>query len=421
MKDCFFLTKHLWLSLLFLLSYQAVRATGWERIALPDTIVTSLAMTSDHKLFATTVKGIYQSTDGGITWIREQSTATAESWQTFGIVYNEKGSMFAELGDNIYERISSGKWRKLPQQSWMDHIYKILISDEDVLFVMIPSYIYRSTDHGTTWEEVGKDLPHEYRGDMTQSLNGNIYVASSGFAGGSIFRSTDLGLSFAEIISEGNDGGAYIIASTSKSLLIGTVKTGLRRTTTEGDSWEVSNFDEVAPTEWRLPAEGEIVESKGVLYTRKNHFNKGDSSIFLRSFDDGLHWETISESLFTIPEGSGGINSFTINEENDLLIATNDGIYSYSLAEASVNSTHNDHHSTVFYSSGSSSLIIHLQEPQEISLQLYDGLGRAVLHQSTILNSTTSIPLPSHLKSGVYFCSLTSKEGVSTSKFTIVR
>jgi hypothetical protein len=171
--------------------------------------------------------------------------------------------------------------------------------------------IWRSTDYGLHWTEV-KSKPVPPYGPLGHVLaianddgtNAILWVANP-FGGPKVYRSTDAGLTFAQVgtLSGGADNSLYSIVVDpydSKHLLSGFHETdGLCESTDGGDTWKY-----VGTTGW--PSGGIswfpfFLDTGDAKTTRTNWLAIGQNGgSLVTTVDGGGHW--------VIPTGIGGLN-----------------------------------------------------------------------------------------------------------------
>ncbi|MBI3112414.1 MAG: T9SS type A sorting domain-containing protein [Ignavibacteriales bacterium] len=167
--------------------------------------------------------------------------------------------------------------------------------------------IFRSTNAGTSWQDVSAGLQEVTVWTFAVHPNGNIFAGSDG---GGVYRSTNLGSSWNKIGS-GMDGMAVLslAVDTSGVMYAGTVANGLWRSTDAGTTWQVLStplnnkfiytlaVDKSADT----ATHGNIYA--GILTT------PGEFGVY-RSTDGGTSWgvdsNTISTSILSLHVGNDG-------------------------------------------------------------------------------------------------------------------
>lgn len=134
---------------------------------------------------------VFKTTDGGQTWLPLLAPRT-------GVVYDvaaepNRGAIYAAIYDGIQRSFDGGQsWRRVTPRDkvgWgavavepgsAGTVYAALSRS----YILSPE-VYRSTDHGETWEKVGEGLPVMPLVALEVDESGKVYV---GTEGGGLFR-----------------------------------------------------------------------------------------------------------------------------------------------------------------------------------------------------------------------------------------
>jgi len=390
----------------------SLHADAWQQFSMKDTNTFDVVAKSDGKLFATTQKGIFLSTDNGNSWKKELALSLTE-YDFCSITTNSQGSMFALANDKIYERTgTTAEWKALTKQDWMVGIRTVFLSKEDLLFATTNTEVWRSSNHGAEWEQVGSGLPEGYPDiwEIDQTSNGDIFVATSGIVGGHIYRSTDQGSTFS-IVFEGNlNTTIFGIFPTSHNLLASTTLAGLIFSTSNGDSWDYTSID--ASSQIKL---GKVIESNNTLYGYS--YGVADGGGFYTSSDYGQTWTKLKDQL---PTGAA-FHRFSVTSGGKIIAATAKGLFSFDIATANVRSEFSSP-IALTYSYTASSITFSIIHSQLVTAEIRDLLGRIVYKRSFWSNSNSSQILPlGSLKSGTYLCSVITQDATKSLKIVIAR
>ncbi len=251
-----------------------------------DFIDLAIDSTNPDRLFATNWVSIWRSTDRGGTW-QEKVRGTQNTVCT-DILFTGS-EFFATHWDTVLQRATD------PSQSWSEslplagspsdlaHGWSIVRAANGVLFVGVssengPPRVYRSSDEGTTWKERS---PHfASTGDAfadastrvtmaADPTNPNTIYAVNRLATEGIYRSIDGGESWTKLSSQPASGTSTELSQFEslavdpddpKRLYAGTYWDGLWYSTNGGESWALSNVNDVAAEGALI---GEIVAPSG--------------------------------------------------------------------------------------------------------------------------------------------------------------
>ena len=255
----------------------------WSKISadLDIRAVQAVAVNSlDHLFLGDYFNGVYRSVDGGQTWILINTGLEALQVQSLAI--DSKNRLYLGiLGKGLYTSDNNGdNWQTTSFRDPLQaNIGSIAINDQDHVFMGVsavnnPSTVFRSTDHGASWEKVGMGLPQQ---DFDGAINSMIF----------------------------DDGG---------SLFIGTFSHGVFRTISPTTSlFEISkktfqlgknrpnpfNQQTVIPIELFNNAKIKIhivnLEGKVVATIADKTFNAGHHDILIdKNLEPGLYWYRVS-------------------------------------------------------------------------------------------------------------------------------
>jgi photosystem II stability/assembly factor-like uncharacterized protein len=206
------------------------------------TVIHELTCSSSGMMFTVTMEdGVFRSTDNGNTWQKVSNGLRIPAVYTVGV--NSAGVVFA--GTNNFMTDSSGLYRSLDNgNSWamLDigvrnaSITGIGFTRHGEMFcVAVGQGLYRSTDDGDTWSPV-LPLPGSICvWKFIESNSGEIFASSSESG---IYRSTDHGLSWKTSNSGIGNRGVYgLVSASDGSLFAGSWGGGVYRSTDQGNSW----------------------------------------------------------------------------------------------------------------------------------------------------------------------------------------
>jgi photosystem II stability/assembly factor-like uncharacterized protein len=210
----------------------------------------AVASGDPQKVFASSVYGLYKSSDRGVTW------SLAHGFGSFkvavstngGIVYSvssggpirsaDGGATFGSPGSGFPAATSVSALVVDPQNA--DTIYASLLSNAGV---------YKSTDGAAHWTAANSGLTASAYFSLAMDPS-NSSVLYAGPGPGRIFKTTDAGASWSELTNGlGNAFYRSIAISTSPATIIAVTDAGFYKSTNAGSSW-------TGPTQ---PAAGTVV------------------------------------------------------------------------------------------------------------------------------------------------------------------
>ena len=232
-------------------------------------------------LAATSARGLWRSTDGGITW----SETNLDLGYVHDVVVDANGHIYVGvegpvqqigvgiLGTDVLKSTDDGvTWTNINAFPDATHTYALLLTATH-LFAGTATGVYRSADDGTTWEK----------------------LTFPGIAASESFESLAI-----------NSGG---------DLYAGTRVSGVYKSTDNGDNWAVTGLAS------GFIASLEMNSSDHVFATQlegKVH----------RSTDGGTNW-TEFDDTDGLPDATNvDFNDLAINGDDDLFLATTAGLYS---------------------------------------------------------------------------------------------
>lgn len=282
----------------------SIPTTGVIRVAVavtaldPNYVYCLVGNSTDYGL-----KGVYLSTDGGLTftlkssspnilgWNASGSDSGGQSWYDLSLTVDPSVKTTVYVGGvNIWKSTSSGaSWSCIAHWSGSGAPY-VHADNHDMIFagttlwVANDGGVFSSANGGSTWSDKSTNLPiAQMYGFGQSSTDANIIV--SGHQDNGTNMTTNGGTSFSEIL--GGDGMHCFVDGTSNNNVFASIYYGdLYRSTNGGNSF--SNIYTVPGGDWVTP----WMQDPSVSTT----LYAGGSGIY-RSTNNGTAWSAISASL----------------------------------------------------------------------------------------------------------------------------
>lgn len=250
--------------------------TNWNVITsgLTATQVRALVADASGNLYAALPgKGLYSSTDNGNSWnkltivdnTQDTYIRTVEVLPSGGlIVYNVYNKIYittnftnwnsfsngldnqniwelAVTNDYYFAAGSDGKVFRSPRTSanWVEitnpavsgYCYDLFVSSAGELFYLFDQQIYKSTNNGNDWINVGSGV-NGYKFSIAQNSFGDLFVGTDQ----GVYRSTNGGTSWTEDLSGLNDGGLSLAVFGGSTVFAGGYSS-VSKSTDSGQNW----------------------------------------------------------------------------------------------------------------------------------------------------------------------------------------
>lgn len=259
-------------------------------------------------LYISTNKGIFKSTDSGISfnkWGLQNKYITAIGTDS---VYIYSGSIFKEL---FRKKIDSGEWEQLNRPSY-SRITSIKYHPSGLILVgTFQDGMFGSLDQGLTWKTIGDGVLPDNIGDILVSDSSDIFICADDDG---IYKSTDAGstwikksqgLAYQKVnkLMEAADGKLFA----GLLLRVSTGSGGIYRSTNRGESWIFQNYS---------------YENIQMLHRSLNNIFAGGSNGFYRSTNSGEEWIKIGAGL-----GRPSFISMGSDLSGNVFVGSFEGIY----------------------------------------------------------------------------------------------
>ena len=301
----------------------------WSMVtSAPEVYQQDIVNIDGRLILSTAGSGIYESDDGGETWITKNNGLNSPQALVVYQVLEYNSMMFAATTDGIYKSTDSGgNWVKKSSGITIGPgaIYEFtqsIFEYNDILLTGAWNGIYYSADAGENWSLTNVSGEAVLAENITE--HNNILFAAREVNNSPIgYRSTDGGINW-EPITGLSFFSIITFFSEPPNLWAGTIA-GTWLSTDNGITWEDRSNGLTAD-----PYSSSLIRVNGVLMTALKF---GGSGVF-RSFDDGLNWENFSEGL-------PFLNSIDrlIEYNGKLLAATSNGLWQRDVSEIPVELT----------------------------------------------------------------------------------
>jgi len=207
---------------------------------------------SSQHLFAATSMGVFETENGGDTWIkRMEGMIEVLMVVTVDVDPNQPQTVYAGTSGGVYKSIDGSKtWIKVNnglvppdvlKSSRALSVVKVKIDPHhpDTVYAATLKGLYKTTNGGNSWQHIAESLPDQFFSDLVlDSTHPNVlYVASRK----GIHKSLDGGVTW-QAMNEGltnlNIRAMAISTKNPQTLYAGTNLEGLFRSRNGGQSWE---------------------------------------------------------------------------------------------------------------------------------------------------------------------------------------
>lgn len=246
---------------------------SWRRTNLPDHRVSIVRVSPANPLsvLVTTPSGIFSSADGGLSW--KAPTASPAGSVTL-LEADAAGRWYAATDAfGVFRSDDDGRsWKParsgLPAGSvgLFPEVWGLAVAPQDgTVFVAFGRFgfagtpaVFRSTDHGETWQPAGAALTQPAGPVAVDSTDSRtVYAADSG---GRLFRSTNSGTSWAPVL----EGPAALIRGGSAArevftVVVSAANVSLLRSIDAGASWQSTRIGNNVPSDLTSTHQGALV------------------------------------------------------------------------------------------------------------------------------------------------------------------
>jgi photosystem II stability/assembly factor-like uncharacterized protein len=200
----------------------------------------ALGINQNNILFAgTSGGGLYRSADKGITWTWLQNYGSPECW---AIAFNDSDQIFAGDGDwgGLYKSTDVGNtWNQILPNS--DKILAVEIDPGGNIYVGTSNNFYKSTDNGDTFTSYYAGLPNSEIASVLTNSQSEIFVGTGYLSqGNGVYFSNDGGVNWTQ---SGIDSQTVysLTIDQYENIYAGTQLSGVYKSTDNGITWKQIN------------------------------------------------------------------------------------------------------------------------------------------------------------------------------------
>lgn len=388
----------------------------WEKIPASIDIRISAMVRSGTNMFAATHgKGVYRSTDEGITW-----TPIGPAGTFINSLAVQDGYLFAGSSTLLYRtEDTSDQWIQFqvgPQYEYQSKSVQSLLTDGAALIAGTKNGVYRSTDHGASWNAANAGITLSTVKALAMNgadLFAAIWIGSPYYVTGRVYKTADAGAHW----SQQTTGTYYANCFVRNGIYFfaGISYGGIIRTWDNGTSWSTVNNG--------LPPNSSVQSLLMYGSTVVAGMNNG---LVCHSTDNGASW---SSSGTGIP----GVNVYALSTGSVYLYAgTDSGLFRLPLSSL-VTAVRNDSFQPETNSldqnvpnpfNPSTKLTCRLSSAGHTTLTVYDLLGRpaAVLMDEQLEPGSYTVQFDARrLSSGIYFAVLRSNGYSTVRRMNLIR
>ncbi|HMB90990.1 MAG TPA: YCF48-related protein [Rhodothermales bacterium] len=381
-----------------------------------NSMVFSTAIDAQGRIFAGTERGVFRSTDAGVTW---EHYGLDESVSE--LLITPAGNLFARSHGNHLYRSSPEtiNWQVIETVSVQrfEGRHRLAMGPDGHLFDLEGTMLWRSADEGETWQSIEVPLAIS----LMIHPNGDIFLGS--YSKG-VYRSSDEGQTWEQLtngLKKINDPEempeiSTLVVDEAGRIFAGTYGNDIYRSVDGGDSWQ-------------SVAEGDVKFRAGslVIWNGKLFVGSGLDGVFVTE-DGGDTWIPLNTNL-----ENPWILSLSVDKDGYLVAGTfGNGVWRTEVPinvsiEEQLPETFSDGPDLQGYPNpfhNGATLAFTLSAPAPVRLSVHDILGREVAvlldEQKASGYHTTSFDADG-LPNGVYFVTLSTSQGTYREQLLLVK
>jgi len=274
--------KYLILILFSLIYINSQAQYTWEEVTLPDSIGAGSICFYNNDIYLATGNGVYHSNDNCENW----EYIGLGQYPIWSIYVSTTGNLYAGTGSRFFKYAGNYQWDLLYKPDEASNILSIYESDSGYIFFGNWGGIFRSTDGGISWTEVLDLWNTEVVESITENSDGILYAGSTSIYGDScgIYKSVNggatwylVGLKYHFISSVVINSDNEIYAGTNGHWTIGTGR--IYKSVDNGQTWNI------------------VFDNHYILSLSINEYDEvaaaSETGIFC-TYDHGLTWDNIT-------------------------------------------------------------------------------------------------------------------------------
>ncbi len=244
----------------------------WEQVTLPDTIGAGDICFFENDIYLATGNGVYHSDDNCENW----NYIGLEQYPIWSIHVSSSGNLYAGTSSRIFKYTGNNEWDLLYTTiEDASNILSIYESDSGYIFFGNWGGIYRSTDAGINWTEVLDLNNTEVVHAITENSEGILFSGSTSYSGGS------------------SPGGVYSSED-------------------GGANWQLMGLS------YHFVSSIVINSDDEIFVGTNGHWSMGTGRIY-KSADNGQNWDMVFNNHYIL--------SLSINEYDEVAAASETGIF----------------------------------------------------------------------------------------------
>ncbi|MFH1049560.1 MAG: sialidase family protein [bacterium] len=318
----------------------------WEKTNIPNIDIPTLCIDTDGSILAGMI-GVFRTTDGGDSWTGSLNNTIVKcvlvvptdksviagtdllndgiyrshdglkSWNKVGLLCSRIQTLCV-LGETVFAGTkNSGIHLTTDNGTIWKHVglgtgsvISIVNKSPGIVFAAMDGWdgdkgVYRSDDGGSTWVKKDKGIEDARMTTLYVAPNGTIY-SSTLFE---IYYSTDNGESWNKV----SDWSANCLIVNSNGYIFRGTGHGVSRSTDNGISWQFFGPDSVDIVSL-------AIDQSGLMFSGGSAWNGAVGGLF-KSSNLGETWNRVE-----LPEYFGSVMTIIINQNDDLIVCTSNGV-----------------------------------------------------------------------------------------------
>lgn len=340
---------------------------------------------------------ILKTTDGGTTW-SSLSSGTTQILTRIQFVDSKIGYSSGHSGTILKTTNGGNSWTNISYGT--KHLYALQFLNKDTGFVLGQNAFYKTVNGGNTWSDLSFSLNSyfdlhffDYYTGLTSGIGGTDALEKTINSGSSFFSAWPYSASSIYDIFFTNSNIGYL-----SSLYLG--DSYIQKTYNGGQTWDTTFIVQgFLVTKFNFPTAsiGYAVGSNGTSLP-----------ILIKSADSGLTW-SVQQSSATGPLSdiffTDSITGYAVGSNGTIIKTTSGGV---GIQENTLTTDYK-----LFPNPTDNNLFVSYQSPDETNFTITNSLG--VVLSSGVLKNNSSIDI-SFMHSGIYFISLSNKNGFTLTK-----